>query len=70
MSLVGVLWGGYVQLHREYPAIAHAGLMKMYAAGQIKPAVGATYDLADVPRALRDLSDRKVMGKAVIGFGN
>jgi NADPH2:quinone reductase len=70
MSLVGVLWGGYVQLHREYPAIAHAGLMKMYAAGQIKPAVGATYDMADVPRALSDLADRKVMGKAVIGFGN
>ncbi len=70
MSLVGVLWGGYVQLHREYPAIAHAGLMRMYAAGQIKPAVGAKYAFEELPRALRDLANRKVMGKAVIGFGS
>jgi NADPH2:quinone reductase len=66
MSLVGVLWGGYVASHPEYPAPTHAALMKMYEAGQIHPAVGAAYDLADLPRALRDLADRKVMGKAVV----
>jgi NADPH2:quinone reductase len=66
ISIVGVLWGGYVQSHREYPQPTHAALMKMYAAGQIRPAVGASYDLADLPRALRDLANRKVLGKAVV----
>lgn len=66
MSLVGVLWGGHVQSHPEYPAQIHAPLMELYAAGKIHPAVGAAYSLEDVPRALRDLADRKVMGKAVV----
>lgn len=66
MSVVGVLWGGYVQSHPEYPAPTHAALMRMFAAGQIRPAVGAAYNLTDLPKALRDLANRKVMGKAVI----
>jgi NADPH:quinone reductase len=70
MSLVGVLWGGYVQAHPEYPAPTHAALAEMYSAGQIRPAVGAAYDFKDLPRALRDLADRKVMGKAVVRIGD
>jgi NADPH2:quinone reductase len=70
ISLVGVLWGGYVQAHPEYPAPTHAALAEMYAAGQIHPAVGAAYDFKDLPRALRDLADRKVMGKAVVRVGD
>jgi NADPH:quinone reductase len=66
MSLVGVLWGGYVASHPEYPAPTHAALMRMFEAGQIRPGVGASYDFGELPKALRDLADRKVMGKAVI----
>lgn len=66
MSLVGVLWGGYVKEHPEYSMPTHAALMKMYEAGQIRPAVGASYPLGELPRALRDLASRKVMGKAVV----
>ena len=66
VALVGALWGGYVKDHPEYPALVHAALMKMYEAGQIRPAVGAAYDFAELPRALRDLANRKVMGKAVV----
>ncbi len=66
MSLIGVLWGGYVQSHPEYPAKAHAALMEMYKAGKIRPAVGAKYPLSEAPRAMRDLADRKVLGKAVL----
>lgn len=66
MSLIGVLWGGYVQSHPEYSAPVHAALMELYAAGKIRPAVGATYAFDQAPRALRDLADRKVMGKAVL----
>jgi hypothetical protein len=38
----------------------------MFEAGQIRPAVGALYDFGELPKALRDLANRKVMGKAVI----
>jgi NADPH:quinone reductase len=66
ISIVGALWGGYVKDHPEYPAPVHAALMKMFDAGQIRPAVGAAYDFSELPRALRDLANRKVMGKAVV----
>jgi NADPH2:quinone reductase len=66
MSLVGVLWGGHVQMHPEYPATVHPALMELYKAGKIRPAVGASYPLSEAPRGMRDLADRKVMGKAVL----
>ncbi len=68
MSVVGVLWGGYVQSHPEYPARVHAALMEMYKAGEIRPSVGAKYPFSELPRGLRDLADRKVMGKAVLAI--
>jgi NADPH2:quinone reductase len=66
MSVVGVLWGGYVTVHPEYPRAVHPELLKLFEAGKIRPTVGAIYPLAEVPRGLRDLANRKVMGKAVI----
>jgi NADPH2:quinone reductase len=66
MSLVGVLWGGHVQAHPEYPATVHPALMDLYKSGKIRPAVGASYPLSEAPRGMRDLADRKVMGKAVL----
>jgi NADPH2:quinone reductase len=68
ISLVGVLWGGYVLSHPEYETEAHAALMKLYEAGKIKPSVNAIYPFAEAPRGLRDLAERKVMGKAVLTF--
>jgi NADPH2:quinone reductase len=68
MSLVGVLWGGYVQSHREYPAAVHPALMEMYAAGKIRPTVGTRRSFTELPEALRDLANRNVMGKAVVVF--
>ncbi|HML17756.1 MAG TPA: NADPH:quinone oxidoreductase family protein [Bryobacteraceae bacterium] len=68
ISLVGVLWGGYVQSHPEYSATVHPKLMELYEAGSIRPAVGATYALEETPRGMRDLADRKVIGKAVVSL--
>lgn len=66
ISVVGVLWGGYVASHPDYPREVHDALMEMYTAGKIRPLVGAKYDLAELPRGLRDLAERKVIGKAVL----
>lgn len=68
ISLVGVLWGGYVQSHPEYSAAVHPKLIAMYEEGKIRPSIGARYRLEETPRGMRDLSDRRVMGKAVVTF--
>ncbi len=68
ISIVGVLWGGFVLTHPGYEAEAHAALIKMYAAGTIRPAVSAIYPFEEAPRGLRELAERKVTGKAVLKF--
>jgi NADPH:quinone reductase len=68
ISIVGVLWGGYVMSHPEYEKQAHSALMKMYESAKIRPSVNAVYSFAEAPRGLRDLAARKVMGKAVLTF--
>ncbi len=66
MSVVGVFWGRHVGEHPGYLSQAHAALTELYQAGKIQPAVAAAYPLADAPRGLRDLADRKITGKAVL----
>ena len=70
ISLVGVLWGGYLQAHPEYSATVHAALMEMYRREQLRPVVGATYPFEQAPHGLRDLANRQVMGKSVLTIGN
>ena len=41
-------------------------MAQMFADGKLCPAVGARYSLDEAPRALRDLADRNVIGKAVL----
>jgi NADPH2:quinone reductase len=68
ISLVGVLWGAYVGAHPEYAAEAHGALMKLYDAGKIRPSANAVYPFEEAPRGMRELAERKVMGKAVLKF--
>jgi NADPH2:quinone reductase len=66
MSVVGVLWGAYIQAHPEYPAQVHALLSGWYAQGRICPAIGSAFPFDRAPQGLRSLADRQVMGKAVL----
>lgn len=68
VSIIGVLWGGYVQAHPGYPARTQEALNKLYAEGKIKPVVSNRYSLDAAPQALRDLASRKVLGKAVLAI--
>jgi NADPH2:quinone reductase len=68
ISIVGVLWGAYIQEHPVYPADVHARLADWYLSGRLRPVVGASSKFEDAPRALRDLANRKVVGKAVLSF--
>ncbi|MDQ2900815.1 MAG: NADPH:quinone oxidoreductase family protein [Acidobacteriota bacterium] len=68
ISIIGVLWGNYIDAHPEYPAITHAALAALHRAGGIHPAVSKVYSLDAATEGLRDLANRKVVGKAVIAF--
>lgn len=66
MSVVGAVWGGHAQLNPGYPAEAQAALTKLFEEGKIQPPEPVSYRLAQAPQALRDLADRKVLGKAAL----
>jgi len=66
MSVVGALWGGYAQAHPEYFAVAQKAITDLYVEGKIRPPRPVEYPLASAPSALRDLANRKILGKAVL----
>ncbi len=66
MSLVGVFWGRHCDENPGYMESLHQQLVALYEAGKIDPPVGARYSLAEAPRGIRDLANRKVLGKAVL----
>ena len=66
ISIVGVHWGQYVAQHPEFLSHAQDALTAMYLAGQIHPVVGKTFRLDEVPAGLRELAERKILGKAVV----
>ncbi|GAA1479766.1 NADPH:quinone oxidoreductase family protein [Gordonia sinesedis] len=65
IAVVGAAWGEYVRTHPGVPQLLHDELTEMIAAG-LRPPVNATYALADLPQALTDLAEGRILGKAVI----
>ena len=65
-DVLGVFWGA--SRMRE-PAIFEATRVEteaLAAEGKIQPYISRRYPLAEVPRALRDMMDRKIVGKMVM----
>lgn len=63
---MGVFWGSFTS--RE-PALHEENtrqLIDMVAKGQLRPLVSQRYPLSQAGRALRDMQDRKIKGKAVL----
>lgn len=65
MSVVGVFWGDYANARPWYIDETQNALADLSMNGKISPSV-TTYPLEDAPVALRDISSRKVLGKAVL----
>jgi NADPH2:quinone reductase len=62
----GVGWGAFVT---SKPAYLHGQwdrLLPMVESGVVAPPIGATYDLEDFARALREMADRRTLGKSVV----
>jgi len=65
-SAVGVYWGSFATRYPERNRANFARLFELAAAGKLTPHVGARYDLADAARAIQDLEERRIVGKAVV----
>lgn len=66
MSVVGVYLGAHLEGNPAGVAETHRTLDRLWLEGKIHPEISLTYPLSEAPRALRDLADRKILGKAVL----
>jgi NADPH2:quinone reductase len=65
-SIVGVFWGAFAQREPETSNQNFKQILTWIASGQLKQHIHKLYSLAEAPDALRDLMERRVIGKAVI----
>lgn len=65
-SIVGTFWGAYLQNDRGLIRDSFAILTDWYAAGLLKPHIQRVFALDEAPAALRQLMDRRAMGKVLL----
>lgn len=68
-SVVGVFWGGFAMGQPKENMQNTITLMQWHAEGKLKPHIDKIYSLADAPKALEAMMQRRVMGKLVIDVG-
>ncbi len=66
MSIVGIFWGRESEENPDSLHQTQRELDGLYEAGKIRPIVSATYPLAEAPKALADLAERRVSGKVAL----
>jgi len=66
LSVIGFYWGAHRILAPELISISFDELLGWYEAGELKPHVSHTYDLADAGKALKKLTSREATGKIVL----
>ena len=66
ISVIGLNVGAYHENDPQGLRDATVRLFELYAAGKIKPVIHARYPLRDAAKALRELGDRKTVGKLIL----
>ena len=66
VGVLGAAWREFILAEPGFLAEAAAGLGALVDSGELTPLVGATYPLKDGAQALRDLAERRAVGKLVI----
>ena len=66
ISVIGLNVGAYHENHSEGLRDATVQLFALYAAGKIKPVIHARYPLREAAKALRELGDRRTVGKLIL----
>ncbi|NHF58093.1 NADPH:quinone oxidoreductase family protein [Flavobacteriaceae bacterium TP-CH-4] len=67
-ALVGVFWGSFAMKTPKTNQQNTIELMQWYEQGKLKPHIHKVYSLEEAPKALEEMMQRKVKGKAVIGM--
>lgn len=65
-QIVGVFWGSFAMRNPKENIKNTMELMQWYANGKLKPHIHAIYPLAETPKALEEMMNRKVRGKIII----
>ncbi|AFT85845.1 NADPH:quinone oxidoreductase family protein [Paraburkholderia phenoliruptrix] len=65
-SVVGVFWGDFAKREPQRNHAAFREMVGWIGEGKLKPYVSARYSLDETARALRDMAERRVIGKVVI----
>jgi NADPH2:quinone reductase len=65
-AVMGVFWGDFVKREPDANRANFDRLFDWQGKGQLKPLVSETFALADAPKALHKLADRKAVGKLVV----
>ncbi len=65
-SIVGVFWGSFAARDPQHNQENLRDLLGLLQAGKLRPRISARYPLERAADALNDISQRKVMGKAVL----
>ena len=68
-AVVGVFWGAYTAREPENFRQDMAELFALVDAGRLKPVISGTFPLARGGEAIRQLADRKAIGKVVVIIG-
>ena len=68
-DIVGVFWGASRMREPEVFEATRIETEALAASGKIQPYISRRYPLEEVPQALRDMMDRKVIGKMVMQRG-
>jgi NADPH:quinone reductase len=66
VSVVGAGWGAFALERPEYLREVGEDLERMMRDGYVNPIVGKKYAFDEVPQALRDLDERRAVGKLVL----
>lgn len=65
IAVVGAAWGEYIRRNPGIVELLHDELGEMIAAG-MTPSVEKTYALEELPQALTDLAEGRILGKGVV----
>ncbi len=66
IAITGVFWGGHVRLYPDYSTEAQTALSALWREGKLNPEVSSMWPLEQLPEAMKALTERRVMGKAVL----
>jgi NADPH2:quinone reductase len=69
-SIVGVFWGNFAEREKQLSLQNFGELLGFIKSGLIKQKIYKTYPLEDAAKALDDLMNRRVTGKAVVKVGD